>query len=419
MVNSLLNGRNIAIIGLGYVGLPLALAFSQKLEVIAYDINKERIDFCKKNHSCKNIKFTSEESDIKNAICYIIAVPTPVNKDHSPDISILKAAIKTVGQYLKKDDYVIYESTVYPGLTEDICIPILEKYSNLTIENFKVGYSPERINPGDKINTITNIQKVVSGIDDKSATEIENLYSLIINSGVHKAKSIKIAEAAKIIENTQRDINIAFINEVAILLDKMNIPIREVLKAASTKWNFLNFKPGLVGGHCIGIDPYYLIDKAKDYNFSPKLIEISRNINENMALYIANKTRDILNQQGRNIEGCKILILGYCFKEDVDDVRNSKVESLAKHFLADGMSVKIVEPLVDKKLLHNSFNLDFIDYSECKNFDVVVLAVAHEEFKKITLEDIKAKNKDCILIDIKEFFDPQKAYELGLTYWGL
>lgn len=417
MINKLLRGESIAIVGLGYVGLPLALAFSKKLNVIGYDINEKRIDFCKKKY--KNLKFTSQKKDIKSAICYIIAVPTPVNENHTPDISILKIASKTVGQCLKKGDYVIYESTVYPGLTEDICLPILEKYSKLTINNFKIGYSPERINPGDKVNTITNIKKIVSGIDNESLNEIESLYSLIIKKGVYKAKSIKIAEAAKVIENTQRDINIAFMNEVAILLDKMNIPIRDVLKAASTKWNFLNFKPGLVGGHCIGVDPYYLIHKAKECNFSPQMIEISRNINENMALYIANKTLDILRQQGKNTKKCKILILGYCFKENVDDTRNSKVENLAKHFLSNEIDVKIVEPLVDKKLLHNNFNLDFIDYSECKNFDVIILAVAHEKFKKITLENIKAKNKDCIIIDIKEFFDPQKANDLRLKYWGL
>ena len=267
---------------------------------------------------------------LRNAICYIIAVPTPIHKNRKPNLNMIIEASKLVGKFLNKGDYVIYESTIFPGLTEEICVPILQKYSNLKCkQNFKIGYSPERINTEDKYHKLNNITKVVSSIDKNSLNEIYKLYSLIVKK-VYKAKSIKIAEASKIVENTQRDVNIAFINEITILLNKMGIASRDVLKAAKTKWNFINFKPGLVGGHCKEIDPYYLIDKAKGYNFSPKLIKTSRNINENMASYIADKTCSILNEQGKHIKECKILILGHCFKENVNDFRNSKVENLAK-----------------------------------------------------------------------------------------
>jgi len=409
---------NISVIGLGYVGLPLALAFGKYFNTIGYDINKDRIKYLNKNidknnetkkidfKKSKNIYFTHDHNQISISNIYVITVPTPIYKNKKPDYRILKNACEIVGKFLKKNDIVIFESTVYPGMTEDICVPILIKNSRLKYKkDFSVGYSPERINPGDKKRKLENIPKLVSASDNKSLNIISYLYSKIINAKIHKIESIKIAEAAKIIENTQRDINIAFINELSIIFNKLNIDTYKVLEAANTKWNFLNFQPGLVGGHCIGVDPYYLTYIAKKNGYNTKIILSGRELNDNMYKEVTKKIFKQIKIQKLN-KNLKILIMGYTFKENCSDVRNSQIikinKLISKYYHTDIYDPHIYNDIKDKKL-------NVIKYPKKNYYDVILLAVNHEIFLKLGIRKIlKFAKKDRIIFDIKNMFPEYK-----------
>jgi UDP-N-acetyl-D-galactosamine dehydrogenase len=426
----------ISVIGLGYVGLPLAVNFAERgKQVIAFDINSEKIELYKKGQDTtneighkrlsltKNIKFTSNPEDLKCSRFHIIAVPTPVDNAKVPNLNAVKSATKIVGQNLIKGSIVVFESTVYPGVTEEICVPILEKESGLIYKkDFKVGYSPERINPGDKVHTVEKIKKVVSGCDKESLDVISKTYSVLTDGGVYHASSIKVAEAAKIIENAQRDINIAFINEVAIIFDKMEIDTKEVLEAASTKWNFLNFNPGLVGGHCIGIDPYYLTYKAQQLNYRPEVILSGRRINDNMGKVIAEKTVEKLIANDQKVKDAKVLIMGITFKEDVPDLRNSKVKDVIDELRKYKLNIIINDPLADKEEVALQYDLEQIDLDKVKDIDAIIICVSHKQYKKINLLDLKkyynANINKPVLIDIKGIYDKNKAEEM-YSYWRL
>jgi len=402
----------ICIIGLGYVGLPLAHAFSAKYEVVGYDISSTRVAELKDgidntlelstqqlNEAIANgIQLTSNTSDIEDCNIYIITVPTPIDKNKNPDLSPLINSSTEVGRVLKPNDIVIYESTVYPGATEELCVPILEKNSGLIFNTeFYCGYSPERINPGDKEHKLQNIIKVTSGSDQKTAKKVNELYSSIISAGTHLASSIKVAEAAKVIENTQRDLNIAFINELAIIFNKLNIDTTEVLNAASTKWNFLNFQPGLVGGHCIGVDPYYLTYKSEKVGYKPKIILSGREINDNMSIYIANRFIKLLLKKFNKVDNLKVLILGITFKENCPDIRNSKVVDLFNEIKDFGCKVDIFDPLADKAQVMKEYAIKLETSVELSRYDGVVLAVPHKEFSDLILDKKQA------IFDIKSF----------------
>jgi len=415
--------EKLAIIGLGYVGLPLAVAFSKKYDVIGYDISKERIEELKKGYDRtleveedelkkaieNGLKFSDKLEDIKEANVYIITVPTPIDKHKNPDLTPLKKASEAIGKILKKGDIVIYESTVYPGCTEEVCVPILENVSGLKFnKDFFVGYSPERINPGDKEHTVTKILKVTSGSTPEIAKEIDNLYASIINAGTHLAPSIKTAEAAKVIENAQRDINIAFVNELALIFDKLNIDTKDVLEAAGTKWNFLKFTPGLVGGHCIGVDPYYLAYKAKEIGYHPEIILAGRRTNDNMGIFVANKLIKLMIKKGHTIKGSKVLVLGITFKEHTPDIRNSRVIDVINELKDFGVEVDVYDPWADKEEVKREYNINLMENGKLKmeNYDGVVLAVAHNEFKELEDKIKKAKeDSNLVVYDIKGFFD--------------
>ncbi len=407
----------ISIIGLGYVGLPLALAFSKKFKVNGFDINKKRIDDLKlgidvfkdqankvilKN---KKLKLTHNVNDISNSDYFIITVPTPVDKKNKPDLTSLITSSKAVAKSIKKGSIIIYESTVYPSCTEDVCVPILEKYSGLKFnKDFYCGYSPERINVGDKKHRLENITKVVSGSTTSTTNRIHNLYKNIIKAKIFKASSIKVAEAAKVIENTQRDLNIAFLNELSIIFERLNIDTNEVIKAASTKWNFLKFKPGLVGGHCIGVDPFYLAYVAKKNGYTPKVILAGRDVNEKMSKFVFNKTLKLMKNKNIDIKKSKLLILGFSFKENCSDPRNSKVKDIVKLFLNKNISIKIYDPIVYKKFLEKGFKHLFVNKISNfkKHFDGVILAVPHQIFLK-NYENLfqKILKKKHIIFDVK------------------
>jgi len=407
----------IAIIGLGYVGLPLAHAFSTKYKVVGFDIAQSRIDELRNGYDrtlelseeqvkeaiSNGMEFTNRLEDIKDCNIYIVTVPTPIDEHKTPDLTPLLKASETIGKVLKKGDIVIYESTVYPGATEEDCVPILEKVSGLKFnEDFYCGYSPERINPGDKEHTVTKILKVTSGSTPEVAKYIDDLYKSVITAGTHLAPSIKVAEAAKVIENAQRDINIAFVNELALIFDKLGIDTHDVLKAAGTKWNFLPFKPGLVGGHCIGVDPYYLTYKAKEVGYHPEVILAGRRINDNMGVHVANKVVKLMIHKGHTIKGSKVLVLGITFKENCPDIRNSRVIDVIRELQEFGCNVDVHDPWADAKEVKEEYNLDLlssIDYSQSSNYDAIVLAVAHNEFKEIEKE-FKLKT-DTVVYDIK------------------
>ena len=415
----------LAVIGLGYVGLPLALSFGKKRKVIGYDINKERIEelkfFKDKNleYSANDIRLskklilTKDESDLKFANCYIISVPTPVNRLNKPDLSLLLKASKTISKNLKKNDLVIYESTVFPGCTEEVCVPILEKFSNLKYnKDFFCGYSPERINPGDKYNTIENIKKVTSGSTNEVAKIVDKLYNEIIKVGTHLAPSIKVAEAAKIIENTQRDLNISLINELSILFKKLNIDTQEVLDAAESKWNFLSFKPGLVGGHCIGVDPYYLTYKAQKIGYKPKVILAGRKINDSMGNYIVSEIQKILLKKKIKIKNSRVLIMGFSFKENCSDYRNSKVIDVVRGLENLKAKVDVFDPVVDQKKIRNEYKINILNSSlkgflqkkinTSRLYDVLVLAVNHDFFKKIPIKILHSIcKKNHVIYDLK------------------
>lgn len=421
--------KNIAVIGLGYVGLPLALSFAKKFRVIGFDTNASRVqmmnqkvdpskELLSEDFDGRDISFTSDAAKLKEAHFFVVAVPTPVDEHKIPDLNPVLRASASIASALKKGDYVIYESTVYPGCTEEDCLPILEKNSGLKVNvDFKIGYSPERINPGDKQRSVETILKIVSGSDPESLNEIAQVYGTIIQAGVYEASSIKVAEAAKVIENTQRDLNISFMNELSIIFDKMGIDTREVLAAAGTKWNFLKFEPGLVGGHCIGVDPYYLLHKSKELGYDPEVILSGRRINDNMPAYIAKKLTQMLIAKGKNPSNCKVLIKGITFKENVSDIRNSKVADLYNELNDYSISVDIQDPKADSEEVFKEYGIHIIDHVDTL-YDSIIIAVAHDDFKSDTLEDYRAiMTKDPVLIDLKGIFE--KPSKSDLTYWRL
>ena len=412
-----MKNSKICIIGLGYVGLPLAHAFSSKYEVVGFDISKWRIDELSSGYDrtlelnetqlkeafSNGMKFTLEIEDIKDCNIYIVTVPTPIDKNKRPDLTPLIKASETVGKVLKEDDIVIYESTVYPGATEEDCVPVLEKFSGLKFnQDFFCGYSPERINPGDKEHTVTKILKVTSGSTPEIGKRVDDLYRSIIVAGTHLAPTIKVAEAAKVIENSQRDINIAFVNELAIIFNKLGINTNDVLAAAGTKWNFLPFRPGLVGGHCIGVDPYYLTHKAQEVGYNPEIILAGRRLNDNMGIYVANQVIKLMIKKGLKIEGSKVLVLGITFKENCPDIRNSRVIDVIRELQDFGCDVDVSDYWADAKEVKHEYNLDLIDNEELKfeNYNAVVLAVAHEEFKELNSQ-FSILNSQLVTYDIK------------------
>jgi UDP-N-acetyl-D-galactosamine dehydrogenase len=407
-----LNNAKIGIIGLGYVGLPLAVEFSKKYNVIGFDINAKRIDDLKLKIDTTNelydleqltkINLTTDISDLKKCNVYIVTVPTPIDKFNRPDLKPLINATKTIARCLKKNDVVIYESTVYPGCTEEECVPILQKISKLSYNSdFYCGYSPERINPGDKINTLTKIKKVTSGSTKEIALFINQLYSSIISAGTHLAPSIKVAEASKAIENAQRDLNISFMNELAIIFDKIGIDTTDVIEAASTKWNFLKFSPGLVGGHCIGVDPYYLAYKSEVLGFSPNVILSGRKINNYIPFFIADKVLKLISNKNQVINKSKILILGFSFKENCPDFRNTKVVDIYRELKSFGTKVDIYDPIVDKNEVKKAYNLSLIDNIYDNKYQAIILAVKHDQFRVIDFS--KFKTDGVILFDTKSF----------------
>lgn len=424
----------ISVVGLGYVGMPLAITFAEKYKVIGFDTNSEKITKYKEgidvtnevgNDILRNTKcnFTNDEKELKKANFYVIAVPTPIKSDRSPDLEQVISASKIVGRNLNKNSIVVYESTVYPGVTEDICVPILEKESNLKCGiDFKVGYSPERINPGDKVHTLKTIKKIVSGMDDESLEIIAEIYGSIIDKGVYKAKTIKIAEAAKVIENSQRDINIAFMNELSMVFDKMGIDTKSVIEAASTKWNFLKFTPGLVGGHCIGVDPYYFIYKAEQLGYHSQIVLSGRKINDDMPKYVVENIIKKMIEADKKIKGSKVLVMGVTFKEDCNDVRNSKVINIIRELKEYGIRVQVVDPVADLKEVYEKYKLEVCNFNEVKDEDAIVIAVAHKEFKEMNIADIESKfnpkNKNNILIDIKGIIEKDMLSN-NTIYWRL
>lgn len=421
--------QQISVTGLGYVGLPLALILAKKFKVIGFDISAERVAMMKKGidpskeleaeaFANKDITFTHNYEDLKEAHFHIIAVPTPVSEQKAPDLRPVLSASKNIGKILKPGDYVIYESTVYPGCTEEDCVPVLEEESGLKFgTDFKVGYSPERINPGDKEHTVEKILKIVSGNDAEALEEIAKVYSEVIIAGVYKAASIKVAEAAKVIENTQRDLNIALMNELAIIFDRMDIDTKAVLEAAGTKWNFLKFSPGLVGGHCIGVDPYYLLHKANHLGYNAQVITSGRRINDEMPDFIAKRLVQILIKAGKNPSECKVLMKGITFKENVADIRNSKVADLARELMRYSINVHITDPHASPNEVAHEYNLAMID-SKSTNYDAVVVAVSHDEYKNLDAKHFKSMmNDNPVLIDLKGIYQFETDNEL--VYWRL
>ncbi len=429
MYNKLLKGETkLSVTGLGYVGLPIALAFAKKISVIGYDIRAERVELMNRGIDPSNelsaeefansdIVYTSKTDDLKSASFHIIAVPTPTDKHNLPDLNPILEASRAVGGILKKGDYVVYESTVYPGCTEEDCVPVLEKFSSLKYgADFKVGFSPERINPGDKINTLSSIVKVTSGCDDEAAEEIARTYELIIEAGVHRASSIKVAEASKIIENTQRDINIAFMNELSIIFNKMGVNTYEVLEAAGTKWNFLKFSPGLVGGHCIGVDPYYLSYKAKELGYHPQMIDSGRFINDSMGRYVGKQTVKKIISSSKSPRGARVLIMGITFKENVSDIRNSKVMDVIDELLDFGVKVDVVDPRADAEEVNNEYGI-VLEKNPKGIYDAAIVAVNHNEFANLDDEYFsKVLDKKGIVVDIKGAL--KEKIKL-FSYWSL
>lgn len=409
------SNNNIAIIGLGYVGLPLAVAFGSKYKTLGFDINTNRVlelsngidrtlesDFDKIKAASK-LSFSSNIEDLKNCDIFIVTVPTPINQFKAPDLAPLIKASEMIGKAMKKGAVVIYESTVYPGCTEEDCVPILEKNSGLKFnQDFFCGYSPERINPGDKVNTLTTIKKVTSGSTPEIATFVDNLYSSIITAGTFKAPSIKVAEASKAIENAQRDVNISFVNELALIFDRIGIDTNDVLDAAGTKWNFLKYKPGLVGGHCIGVDPYYLAHKAESLGYHPQVILSGRRVNDTMGMFIAGKVVKMMIQKGTNVKGAKALILGVTFKENCPDIRNSKVVDIYNELVQFGLKVDVFDPHADASLVQKEYNIQ-LQQSPTK-YDAIILAVAHKEFLQLNLNDFK-NGQHTVVFDSKAVLD--------------
>ena len=433
--------ENISVIGLGYVGMPLAIAFAKKINVIGFDVNKEKIELYKQGIDVTNevgnkalkettALMTSDETKLKEAKFHIIAVPTPINDDKTPDLRPIIGASRVLGRNLTKGSIVVYESTVYPGVTEEVCIPILEEESNLKCGvDFKIGYSPERINPGDKLHRLENITKVVSGMDEESLENIASIYELIIEAGVHRAESIKVAEAAKVIENSQRDINIAFVNELSMIFNKMEIDTKAVLEASGTKWNFLKFYPGLVGGHCIGVDPYYLTHKAEQIGYHSQVILSGRRINDGMGKYVGESTVKNLIKANKQVKGAKVAILGMTFKEDCPDVRNSKVIDIINELKEYGINVFVADPIADENEVKREYGIELTKFENIKNMDAVIVAVGHKEYTELTLESIKKlyeekpvslnNEEKLVLVDVKGIFDKKEAQLKNYLYWRL
>ena len=427
--------EKIALVGLGYVGMPIAVAFAKKVKVIGYDLNSEKIRLYKDgidptnevgNEVIKNTKveFTSDESRLREAKFHIVAVPTPVNPDHTPDLSPVEGASRILGRNLTKGSIVVFESTVYPGVTEDVCVPILEAESGLKCGvDFKIGYSPERINPGDKVHRLETITKIVSGMDAETLDEVAHVYELVVEAGVHRAESIKVAEAAKVIENSQRDINIAFMNELSIIFDKMGIDTLEVLKAAGTKWNFLNFRPGLVGGHCIGVDPYYLTYKAEQLGYHSQIILSGRRINDDMGKYVAESVVKKLISADLPVKGAKVAILGFTFKENCPDTRNTKVIDIYNELGEYGIVPIVVDDTADASEAKRLYGIEFKTMADVKDMDAVILAVAHDNLKEISKDTMDSlynpNNKSRILADIKGILNKSEYTDTDYIYWRL
>ena len=427
--NKLINKEaKLSLIGLGYVGLPIALEFAKHISVIGFDISKERVEMMKNKidpsdelepeafEGC-DIMFTSNPEDLREAAFHIVAVPTPIDSHNMPDLTPLISASKTVGKILKKGDYVVYESTVYPGATEEDCVPVLEEHSGLKfVEDFKVGYLPERINPGDKVHTITTILKIVSGCDDESLDNIAKTYELVVKAGVHRAPSMKVAEAAKVIENTQRDVNIALMNELSIIFNRMGINTFDVLEAAGTKWNFLKFFPGLVGGHCIGVDPYYLAYKAREYRYHPQIINSGRFVNDSMGFYVAKQLVKKLIGKGKTILDARVLVMGITFKENVSDLRNSKVVDVISELKSYSVKVDVVDPFASPKEVKHEYGIDLAEKVEGK-YDAVIIAVSHDQYAELSEEYFKGiSTEDGIVVDIKGIYRNKIK---SLSYWSL
>lgn len=440
--------ERLSVIGLGYVGMPIAIAFGKSLNVVGFDINEEKIKKYKlgidetKEVGDEEIKkskviFTSEESELNKCKFHIVAVPTPINEDKSPNLNPIIGASKILGRNLKSGSIIVYESTVYPGVTEEVCVPILEAESGLTYgKDFFVGYSPERINPGDKVHRLENIVKIVSGMDNYTLENIAKTYEIIVKAGVYRAESIKVAEAAKVIENSQRDINIAFMNELSIIFNKMGIDSKEVLNAAKTKWNFLEFTPGLVGGHCIGVDPYYLTYKAEKLGYHSQVILSGRRINDNMGKYVAENTVKNLIKANRHINGAKVGILGFTFKENCPDIRNTKVIDIVNELLEYGIEPILTDPLASKEELKSEYGLELKELHELKGLDALILAVPHREYKKLNLLEIESFFKEAedsfeeiaatsqfiskkVVIDVKGIINKNELLKNGFLYWRL
>lgn len=432
MFNKLLDkSEKIAVVGLGYVGLPLANLFSKKYDVIGFDVNNQKIELYRQgiDVTCEldeneladsSIRFTSDENELKKASFFVVAVPTPINEEKNPDFKFVVSASEIIARNLRKGSIIVYESTVYPGVTEELCIPILEDISGLKCGiDFKVGYSPERINPGDKNNPIENITKIVSGMDEESLETISKVYDTVLNNGVHEAPSIKVAEAAKIVENVTRDVNIALVNELAMIFNNMGINTLDVIEAAGTKWNFQKYYPGLVGGHCIGIDPYYLIFKSKKLQFNPKLIEISREINENLKDFIVKNIIYLLVENDVQIKGSNLLVMGITFKENCNDIRNSKVVDILDELKKLGVELTVYDPHADEVEVKNEYDISLVDDYDGK-YDAMLFAVAHDEFKSMSLDEMRQLSKaKPIIIDLKSIFTLKNQSPDEISYWSL
>ena len=445
--------EKVSVIGLGYVGMPLAISFAKKVDVIGFDVNEEKVALYNQgidvtnevgNEALKETTalMTCDETKLRDAKFHIVAVPTPTNEDKTPDLRPMIGASKTLGRNLTKGSIVVYESTVYPGVTEDVCIPILEEVSGLKCGvDFKVGYSPERINPGDKAHRLETIVKVVSGMDDETLDIVAKTYELVIDAGVHRAESIKVAEAAKVIENSQRDINIAFVNELSIIFNKMGIDTKAVLEAAGTKWNFLKFAPGLVGGHCIGVDPYYLTHKAEQLGYHSQVILSGRRINDGMGKYVAECTVKNLIKAGKQVRNANVAVLGMTFKEDCPDVRNSKVIDIINELKEYGVNVLVTDPIAEDKEVKEEYGVELTKFEDIKDMDAVIVAVGHKEYLELSLEDIKElyvvnmldistgevveeaamdiEDTGLVLVDVKGIFNRKEAEANNYLYWRL
>lgn len=428
--------EKIALIGLGYVGMPIAVAFAKKVNVVGFDLNKKKVELYKTgidptnevgDEAIKNttVEFTSDDRKLREAKFHIVAVPTPINSDKTPNLSPVEGASRIVGRNLTKGSIVVYESTVYPGVTEDICVSILEEESGLKCGvDFKIGYSPERINPGDKVHRLENITKIVSGMDEECLEEIAKIYELVIEVGVHRAGSIKVAEAAKVVENSQRDINIAFMNELAMVFDRMDINTKEVVEAMNTKWNALGFTPGLVGGHCIGVDPYYFVYEAEKLGYHSQIILSGRKINDGMGKFVADAIIKKLILANKVVRQAKVIILGITFKENTPDTRNSKVVDIIDSLKEYGIEPIVVDPEADAEEAKHEYGVDLVDLKEVKDADCLVLAVAHDTFKQMNWDEIDSfygdfDNNEKILIDVKSVLNRKEIEETGYSYWSL